>query len=168
MMNVKVKDFINNILKGTAIELIVNLFGGIILLGGSFVWALIDLQSLIDFFNFRIPLWEVLIILVLLIIAYWIYKLRLNNSWKNYKSDIYLGIKFSWEYEEKGRIKSLKVFCPKCGNKMNGVVNMDKISWGHTFCDHYRCPICNENYDLGEDTFVSIIETNIEKKKRKI
>lgn len=43
MMNVKVKDFINNILKGTAVELIVNLFGGIILLGGSFVWALIDL-----------------------------------------------------------------------------------------------------------------------------
>lgn len=167
-MDLKIKDFINNVLKGTAIELIVKLLVGLILLGGSFVWALIDLQSLIDFFNLKMPLWEVLIIFVLLIVAYWIYKLRLKNSWKNYKSDIYSGIKFSWEYEEKGRIKSLKVFCPKCGIKMNGVIKEEKISWGHTFCDYYRCPICNKKTDFGENALVSIIEANIEKKKRRI
>lgn len=50
---------------------------------------------------------------------------------------------------------------------MNGVINEKQISWGHTFCDHYRCPICNKKTDFGENVLDSIIEANIEKKKEK-
>lgn len=167
-MGINIMAFIKDILKKTTVELVVLLLATIISSLVGVVWALIDWQSFIDFLSFSIPLWAVLIFIILIVLIYCVIIQCSKNSWKSYKSDKYLGIKFTWEYGEKGKITSLKVFCPKCNTKMNGVINIDKIGWGNNCSEHYKCSICKEKYDVSEAVFMNIIETNIEKKKKKI
>lgn len=167
-MSVNIKAFIKDILKKTTVELVVLLLVTVITSIVGIVWALIDWQSFIDFFNLRIPLWEVFLIIVLLILTYIAFVLWTKNSWKNYKSDVIFGTKLSWEYDKYGNIDSFNVYCPKCGIKMNSVTNIDNPFVPLGFANYYRCPNCNTKFEYSEDLLNNTIETRIEKKKKKI
>ncbi|WP_204506222.1 hypothetical protein [Phocaeicola plebeius] len=168
MIDLEIKSFIKDILKKTAIELIVTLLVMVVTTIGGGIWALVDFQGFTEFFNLAIPLWGVLTIIILLMLVYSICVLRLKNSWKSYKSDTYLGITFSWEYDKNYNIDSLNVYCPQCGIKMNGVTDIDApiVVFGHA--NYYRCPVCKVECNYSEDIFINRIKTNIEKKKKKI
>lgn len=167
-MYLEIKSFIKDILKRTAIELIVTLLVLVVTTIGAGIWAFLDFQGFTKSLNLEMPLWGVLIIIILLMLVYSICVLWLKNSWKNYKSDAYMGITFSWEYDKDYKIDSLNVYCPHCGIKMNGVTDMDAPAVVFGYTNYYKCPICKEEYDFSEDVFINIIETNIEKKKKKI
>ena len=55
VIDLEIKSFIKDILKKTAIELIVTLLVMVVTTIGGGIWALVDFQGFTEFFNLAIP-----------------------------------------------------------------------------------------------------------------
>lgn len=144
----------------------------------TFIYALIKEIDYSEAFNaiwswikaaltFRIAVYWILIIFVLILVTYLVIKIRKRNSvpkYLRYNRDQINGHTYTWGYSPDNTIEDLdciKMECPKCQTTMQG-------KFSSPFANHtYRCPRCKEEITTDESNvdIFNIIQDNIRKQK---
>ena len=88
-----------------------------------------------------------------------------GSSWRNYKTDHFLGLKWRWDYTSNGEIIGIGVFCVRCDYQIRPVIEHMLRGEQTTFpcdeCHHNVGPIAGSYYDVEDQ-----VERKIHKRIR--